>query len=60
MLLGPCTVNSVPESLKKSKNFWASVQAEAGDTAQGTGYMSPAPKLPCHKWKGSLFTSALL
>ena len=49
MLLGLFAVNWVPEGLKKSKNFWASVQAGVGDTAQGTSYMPPALKL-CHNF----------
>ena len=50
MLLGLFAVNWVPEGLKKSKNFWASVQAGAGDTAQGTSSMPPALKLWCHNF----------
>ena len=44
-------INCVSEGLKKTKNFWASVQAEAGDTAQDTSYMPPALKMPYHKGK---------
>ena len=53
-------IHCVSESLKKSKTFRASVLVEVG-AAQDTGsYMSPARKIPYHKWESSIFFLALL
>ena len=53
-------INCVPEGLKKSKTFRASVLVESGSGQDNGSCMSPTLKMSYHKWEGSLIFSALL